>query len=72
MQVVIRIESLRKGSMLGTLMINNTNLALALVSEGLAKVHSSCSDRALIQAQKIAVEAKKGVCTVLIKINDYY
>lgn len=59
--VVIRIESLRKGSMLGTLMINNTNLALALVSEGLAKVHSSCSDRALIQAQKIAVEAKKGV-----------
>lgn len=53
-------------------MINNTNLALALVSEGLAEVHSSYSDRALIQAQKVAKEAKKGVCIILIKINGYY
>lgn len=69
-KVEIRIESHdKKGCMMGTLTVNNTNLALALVEEGLAEVYSSCSDRALIQAGKVAKEAKIGVCIHLIRIE---
>lgn len=59
----IRIEQHDKvGSMIGSLFIGNTNLALALVEEGLASVHIPSADRSLIQAEKVAKEKKIGVC----------
>jgi endonuclease YncB( thermonuclease family) len=52
--------------MLGTLTVNNVNLALGLVEEGLAEVYSSCSDRVLITAEKVAKENKIGVRSLII------
>lgn len=61
-QVEIRIEALDKfGNMIGSLFIGNTNLALALVEEGLAFVHNTCSDRTFMQAEKVAKDNKLNV-----------
>lgn len=49
------------GNMIGSLFIGTTNLALALVEEGLASVHPTCSDRTFMQAEKIAKTNKLNV-----------
>lgn len=57
----ITIESKDKfGSMIGTLYVGNTNLALALVEEGLARVAAS-ADRIFQQAEKVAREKRLNV-----------
>lgn len=65
-EVEITVESCNKGgSMIGWLFIGNTNLSLALVKEGLAKVHRSAerSDyfKQLQQAEKEAKDKKINV-----------
>lgn len=66
----IRIEQQDKyGAMIGTMTVGNTNLALALVEEGLATVLSTTSDRTLTQAEKIAKEKKIGVRILCLSIR---
>lgn len=62
-EVEITVESCNKGgSMIGWLFIGNTNLSLALVKEGLAKVHRSAERseyfKLLQQAEKEAKDKK--------------
>ncbi|XP_050542206.1 staphylococcal nuclease domain-containing protein 1-like [Daktulosphaira vitifoliae] len=62
-EVEITVESCNKGgSMIGWLFIGNTNLSLALVKEGLAKVHRSAERseyfKQLQQAEKEAKDKK--------------
>lgn len=65
-EVEITVESCNKdGSMIGWLFVGNTNLSLALVKEGLAKVHGSAERseyfKLLQQAEKEAIEKKINV-----------
>lgn len=77
-EVEITVESCNKGgSMIGWLFIGNTNLSLALVKEGLAKVHRSAERseyfKLLQQAEKEAKDKKLNVTYKLCnKSNPNY
>lgn len=71
-EVEITVENVNKiGSMIGWLFVGNVNLSLALVKEGLAKVHRSAERseyfKLLQQAEK---EAKDKKINVNITILD--
>lgn len=74
-EVEITVESCNKGgSMIGWLFVGNLNLSLALVKEGLAKVHRSAERseyfKLLQQAEKEAKDKKINVnITILNKKN---
>jgi len=59
-QVEITVDSTDKvGSFIGWLWIDNTNLSVALVEEGLAKVHFTAEKTPYYRALKIAEDAAK-------------
>jgi len=77
-EVEITVESCNKGgSMIGWLFVGNVNLSLALVKEGLAKVHRSAERseyfKLLQQAEKEAKDKKLNVnITILNEYNDVF
>jgi len=75
-EVEITVESCNKGgSMIGWLFIGNTNLSLALVKEGLAKVHRSAERseyfKLLQQAEKEAKDKKLNVTSMLFYTKHF-
>jgi staphylococcal nuclease domain-containing protein 1 len=67
LQVEVEVEAIDKGgNFIGWLYVDNTNLSIALVEAGLAKVHftaeRSLHYKALLSAQERAKSAKLKVC----------
>ncbi|XP_050421861.1 staphylococcal nuclease domain-containing protein 1-like [Adelges cooleyi] len=74
-EVEITVESCNKGgSMIGWLFVGNTNLSLALVKEGLAKVHRSAERseyfKQLQQAEKEAKDKKLNLWKNYVEVPE--